>query len=46
MASEHRHQADGAGLELAGHSLGGAQRHHSWLLDGPALATEVQGEAG
>jgi hypothetical protein len=44
-ASEHRHQADMAGLELAGHGLGGAQRHHAGLLNGPAPATEVQGEA-
>lgn len=46
VASEHRHQADVASLELAGHGLGGAQRHQAWLLDRPALATEVQGEAG
>ena len=45
-ASEHRHQADVASLELAGHRLGGAQRHQAGLLDGPAPATEVQGEAG
>ena len=45
-ASEHRHQADVASLELAGHRLGGAQRHQARLLDGPAPATEVQGEAG
>jgi hypothetical protein len=25
-----------AGLELAGHRLGGAQRHQAGLLDGPA----------
>lgn len=35
-----------AGLELAGHGLGGAQRHQAGLLNGPAPATEVQGEAG
>jgi len=35
-----------AGLKLAGYGLGGAQRHEAWLLDGPAPATEVQGEAG
>jgi len=46
QASEHGHQADMAGLELAGHGLGGAQRHQAGLLDGPAPATEVQGEAG
>ena len=46
QASEHRHQADVAGLKLAGHRLGGAQRHQAGLLDGPAPATEVQGEAG
>ena len=46
QASEHRDQADMAGLELAGHRLGGAQRHQAGLLDGPAPATEVQGEAG
>jgi hypothetical protein len=46
QASEHRHQADVASLELAGHRLGGAQRHQARLLDGPAPATEVQGEAG
>ena len=45
QASEHRHQANVAGLELAGHRLGGAQRHQAGLLDGPAPATEVQGEA-
>ena len=45
MASEHRDQADVAGLELAGHRLGGAQRHEARLLNGPASATEVQGEA-
>lgn len=45
QASEHRHQPDVAGLELAGHRLGGAQRHQAGLLDGPATATEVQGEA-
>ena len=45
-ASEHSHQADMAGLELAGHRLGGAQRHQAGLLDGPAPATEVQGETG
>ena len=39
-------QADMAGLELASHRLGGAQRHQAGLLDGPAPATEVQGEAG
>ena len=39
-------QADMAGLELASHRLGGAQRHQVGLLDGPAPATEVQGEAG
>jgi hypothetical protein len=36
QASEHRHQTDVAGLELAGHRLGGAQRHQAGLLDGPA----------
>ena len=46
QASEHRDQADMAGLELAGHRLGGAQRHQAGLLDSPAPATEVQGEAG
>ena len=46
MASEHRDQTDVAGLKLAGHRLGGAQRHQAGLLDGPAPATEVQGEAG
>jgi len=46
QASEHRHQADMASLELAGHRLGGAQRHQAGLLDCPAPATEVQGEAG
>ena len=46
QASEHRHQADIAGLELAGHRLGGAQRHQAGLLDIPAPAPEVQGEAG
>ncbi len=46
QASEHRHQADVAGLELAGHRLSGAQRHQAGLLDGPAPATEVQGETG
>ena len=46
QASEHRHQADVASLELAGHGLGGAQRHQAGLLDGPAPATEVQGETG
>ena len=46
QASEHRHQADVASLELAGHRLGGAQRHQAGLLDGPAPATEVQGEMG
>ena len=46
QASEHCHQADVASLELAGHRLGGAQRHQAGLLDGPAPATEVQGEAG
>ena len=45
-ASEHRNQADMAGLELAGHRLGSAQRHQAGFLDGPAPATEVQGEAG
>jgi len=44
-ASEHRDKADVAGLELAGHRLGGAQRHQAGLLDGPAPAAEVQGEA-
>ncbi len=44
--SEHRHQADVAGLELAGHRLGGAQRHQAWLLDRPAPAIEVQRETG
>jgi hypothetical protein len=46
QASEHRDQADVAGLELAGHRMGGAQRHQAGLLDGPAPATEVQGERG
>ena len=46
QASEHRHQTDVTGLELAGHRLGGAQRHQAGLLDGPAPATEVQGETG
>ena len=46
QASEHRHQADVADLELAGHRLGSAQRHQAGLLDGPAPATEVQGEMG
>ena len=46
QTSEHRDQADVAGLKLAGYGLGGAQRHEAWLLDGPAPATEVQGEAG
>jgi hypothetical protein len=32
------------GLELAGHRLGGAQRHQAGLQDGPAPATEVQRE--
>jgi hypothetical protein len=45
-ASEHRHQADMTGLELAGHRLGGAQRHQAGLLYGPTLATEVLGETG
>ena len=45
QASEHRDQANVAGLELAGHRLGGAQRHQAGLLDRPAPATEVQGEA-
>ena len=45
-ASEHCHQADMASLELAGHRLGGAQRHQAGLLDRPAPATEVQGKAG
>ena len=44
VASGHRHQADMAGLELAGHRLGGAQRHQAGLLDGPAPATEVRGK--
>jgi len=44
QASEHRDQADMASLELAGHGLGGAQRHQTGLLDRPAPATEVQGE--
>jgi len=44
-ASEHRDQADVASLELAGHGLGGAQRHQAGLLDRPAPAAEVQGEA-
>ena len=35
-----------ASLQLTGHGLGGAQRHQAGLLDGPAPATEVQGEAG
>ena len=42
QASEHCHQADMAGLELAGHRLGGAQRHEEGLLDGPAPAAEVR----
>ncbi len=46
QASEHCHQADMADLELAGHRLGGAQRHQAALLDIPAPAPEVQGEAG
>ena len=46
VASEHRDQAYMAGLELAGHRLGVAQRHQAGLLDRPAPATEVQGEAG
>ncbi|MEY4806535.1 MAG: hypothetical protein RLZZ206_924 [Cyanobacteriota bacterium] len=46
QASEHCDQADVADLELAGHRLGGAQRHQAGLLDGPAPATEVQGETG
>ena len=46
QTSDHRHQADVADLELAGHRLGGAQRHQAGLLDGPAPATEVQGDAG
>ena len=46
QASEHRHQTDLTGLELAGHRLGGAQRHQAWLLDRPAPATEVQRETG
>ena len=46
LASEHRNQADLAGMELAGHRLGSAQRHQAGLLDGPAPATEVQGEMG
>jgi len=33
--SEHRQQADLTGQELAGHRLGGAQRHQAWLLDRP-----------
>ena len=45
QASEHRRQADVASLELAGHRLGGAQWHQAGLLDSPAPATEVQGEA-
>ena len=43
LASEHRHQADVASLELAGYRLGGAQRHQAGLLDIPAPAPEVQG---
>jgi len=43
-ASEHRHQADVAGLQLTGHRLGGAQRHQAGLLDGRAPATEVRGK--
>jgi hypothetical protein len=35
-----------AGLKLAGHRLGGGQRHQAGLLDRPAPATEVQGEMG
>ena len=46
QASEHRDQADVAGLKLAGHRLGSSQWHQAGLLDGPAPATEVQGEAG
>jgi len=46
QASEHRDQPDVTSLELAGHRLGGAQRHEARLLDGPAPATEVQGETG
>jgi hypothetical protein len=42
QASEHRHQTDVAGLQLAGHRLSGAQRHQAGLLDGLAPATEVQ----
>jgi enoyl-CoA hydratase/carnithine racemase len=42
QASKHRHQADVAGLQLAGHRLSGAQRHQAGLLDGLAPATEVQ----
>jgi hypothetical protein len=44
QASEHRHQADVAGLELAGYGLGGAQRHQTGLLDGPSPAIEVRGK--
>jgi len=36
--SERRHQADLTGLELAGHPLGGAQRHLAAYL-GVALST-------
>ena len=46
QASEHRHQADVAGLELASHRLGGAQRHQAGLLNRPAPASEVQGKTG
>ena len=31
-------------LKLAGHRLGGAQRHQAELLDGPAPAAELQGK--
>ena len=44
QASEHRDQADVAGLELAGYGFGGAQRHQAGLLDGPSPATEGQGK--
>jgi hypothetical protein len=44
--SEHRDQADMASLELAGHRLGGAQRHQPGLLNRTATAPEVEAEAG
>jgi hypothetical protein len=45
-ASEHRDGADVAGLQLAGHRLGGAQGHQPRLLHRTGPATEVEREAG